>query len=98
MQQLINITDPDKAKSFARNNITVGSKWKESKRDIMLDCYRVRAKFDPAFVEALIATGKRPLVHNMETDCEWGFGENGEGDILQEFRHEVCSEKTSPKR
>ena len=45
----------------------------------MYDLTVERVKQSKQFCDALLATGSKHLVHNMENDSCWGFGEDGEG-------------------
>jgi len=57
--------------------------WHETKVDIMEQICLERAKQQPAFRNALLKTGDKELIHNMEDDDFWGFGPDGNGLHMQ---------------
>ena len=56
--------------------------WEKVKGTVMYDITVKRAQQSEKFRNALLATDNQELVHNMETDAKWGFGENGTGSNL----------------
>ena len=53
--------------------------WENGKGQLMYNLTVERAKRSKKFCGALLATGNKHLVHNMENDPCWGFGEDGKG-------------------
>ena len=56
--------------------------WLDSRLTTMTDLCSLKAQQCKEFHDALLETGKCHLVHNMETDEEWGFGHDGKGANL----------------
>ena len=68
------------AKTYTHSIVPNPSKeWQSGKGQVMHDLTVERVRQSKKFRDALHATGSKHLVHNMENDSCWGFGEDGEG-------------------
>ena len=76
--------------------------WKKIEREVMYKITLLKAEQNEAFRVALLNTGSATLLHNMENDSTWGIGMNGEGNnqqgkILMDARHELRQQMTSER-
>ena len=72
-----------RAKTYAHKAVPKPTEeWEKDKGTVMYDITVKRAQQSEKFRNALLATDDQELVHNMETDAKWGFGENGTGSNL----------------
>ncbi len=77
--------------------------WDQMRFQIMEDITIARAKQCPGFRSELLKTKGEKLVHNMESDSVWGFGEDGKGQnamgvILMNVRSQIeSSGNTQPR-
>ena len=60
----------------------VSAEWNEQRLQVMTELCTLKAQQCQLFRETLLNTGSRQLIHNMETDSEWGFGEDGKGSNI----------------
>ncbi len=71
---------PGEAKRLAHTYIpNCRSSWETSKVSVMEEIIESKAQQHPSFRAALLSTGNKKLIHNMERDAEWGFGRDGKG-------------------
>ena len=84
-----------KAKSIAKKALPAASEtWKAEKLGVMENICLLKAHHCDHFRKALLDTGNKQLVHNMETDNFWGFGRDGlgankMGHILESVRKQI---------
>ena len=75
--------------------------WEKNKGQEMYDIAKKRAEQSAEYREALIATGTKRIIHNMETDAHWGFGSDGKGlnlmgTTLEKLRTAINKGEISP--
>ena len=76
------VYSPSEAKRLGTRSLSkdkVTPKWLEDRLIVMTDLCMLKAQQCQIFKEALIATGASSLIHNIETDAEWGIGQDGKG-------------------
>ena len=82
------------AKRYFKNKCK--PEWHHDKVDKMTKIMEAKAEACHVFKDALLNTGNKTLVHNMEDDSEWGFGRDGKGKnlmglILERVRHTLTT-------
>ena len=83
-------------KSFGENGFTLRPDWDKVKLKIMKEITREYYLSNQKFLDKLINTGNKKLVHSgFRIDDYWGVkktgGENNHGKILMELREELSS-------
>jgi ribA/ribD-fused uncharacterized protein len=83
-------SSPRDAKFIAKRIIQIPT-WHEYKPEFMSDILMAKSRQCPEFRKALIGTGEKHLLHNIETDSYWGCGEdlhgtNMLGVLLEDLR------------
>ena len=83
-------------KSFEENGFTLRTDWDKVKRVIMKEITKEYYLSNPEFLDKLIETGNKKLVHSgFRIDDYWGVtktgGENNHGKILMEIREELST-------
>jgi ribA/ribD-fused uncharacterized protein len=66
-------SSPRDAKFIAKRIIQIPT-WHECKPEFMSDILMAKSRQCPEFSKALIGTGEKHLLHNIETDSYWGCG------------------------
>ena len=80
--KILRCTSPSTAK-FLGSKVTASTYWHETKVGLMEEIFLARAKQQLAFRQALLNTGNKELIHNIEGDDFWGFGTDGTGANMQ---------------
>ena len=90
------------AKKLAKS-VTKSDHWHECKTEIMTDILMAKANQCAHFKSALLQTGNKRLIHNIDTDSFWGCGPdlkgvNMMGVLLEELRNTLRVKTiTAPK-
>ena len=96
------------ANRYFKNKCKPG--WHEIKVTKMRQIVQNKVNVCPEFKNALLNTGTKMLIHNMEEDPEWGFGRDGKGKnlmgkILESVRetarcesHQARPDQSEPSR
>ena len=72
-----------KAKALARRLLpTHDPSWTAIEENEMVEISIMKAEQCPKFRKALLESGVKMLVHNMESDSRWGFGPDGQGENI----------------
>lgn len=92
---------PAQAKK-AGKAIKKSEQWHESKSKVMSEILLDKSKQCTIFRETLVKTGRKHLLHNIDTDSFWGCGPdlmglNMMGTLLAELRAELISKQQLPK-
>ena len=73
------------AKAKARSRQALQSSqtsWMDQEQAVMEEINLLKAEQCEQFRKALIDTGTKTLIHNMEGDDHWGFGKDGKGENI----------------
>lgn len=90
-----NCKTPSAAKKLGGNREhSLVEDWEDIKEDVMYEALELKAVYNPAFVEDLLASGSRHLVENSPSDYYWGIGylktgKNRLGHLLMELRDQI---------
>ena len=88
-----------KAKSISEKAVPPqdsSTAWLDKAMDEMIDINLIKAEQCTVFRKTLLETGTARLVHNMESDEQWGFGKHGNGlnwmgKALESVRQHITS-------
>ena len=81
-EQVKKAASPAEAKRLSARYLPkdkVSPAWLDSRLATMTELCILKAEQCPKFRETLVNTGTKSLVHNMESDGDWGFGSDGRG-------------------
>ena len=99
-RRILNAKNAPIAKSIAKQ-IDKCEPWHEIKGCVMADILLVKAQQCQKFKTALLKTGQKTLIHNIDTDDFWGCGPdlkgtNMMGVLLEELRRKLQLHETEP--
>ena len=79
-REIYDAPSPAQAKTTAKRCLpTISKSWTEKMFDVMKEIMMEKAQQCKQFRDKLVNSGSKKLVHNMECDAVWGFGEDGLG-------------------
>lgn len=92
-RNILMASHPTEAK-FISKRVKKCEQWHESKHSIMADVLQAKADQCAKFTESLLKTGRKRLIHNIDTDSYWGcgadlLGRNMMGTLLEELRDKL---------
>ena len=98
--RILNARTPAQAKETSKK-VRKCEQWHETKPNIMSEILKAKSQQCPNFKDALLKTGQKKLIHNIDTDSYWGCGPdlkglNMMGTLLEELRMEIRSGPSLP--
>ena len=96
-RQILSSRHPARVKKLS-HYIAKSKVWHETKTTVMGDILQSKAEQCQIFKQTLLSTGKKRLIHNIDTDDFWGCGpdlngQNVMGILLEELRCKLQAEE-----